>query len=498
MNHADNPNAPKSIEKMLRRLNSKECLQALRSELKFILDGLGGIESEGERNTVFEKIIRISLKKCNANVLVVGKANHRQNLILSEKQQKAFIWFLPMLVKGQRTFNEQSKAEPGNQNIKIKLEGNSDDKYYWFVEKGMNDYQAWSVLTCARKDGKSKPEKSVPPMRLVELNKSNEESLAFFPGTFDRAPPNLNAGIEPKPLKRITVTETLKWTTATDTGPAKPVDVIKNLSSAKNQNLCRVICSELASAMEFHGENKGQFDVEKLIDVHLAICFGMLKGEDEREVCKLLFPPLMKARIAAGKQFQENPSVPDIQVPLEGDFGGQFSLFVEKKYGGQFFLFIEKCGGDQADVTGVRKELIQLGMPDKHELQGLSLPPSRPVPAVPKKISAERTFKFPQIEKTVVLSKKESPDLSLPQTPIRTSYFPQLRNPTFSNQLPPSPGLNGTVKFQSRQGISLNKIVMQLPERPGNPDTGSAGIDQVIQTKKIIATQLTPREDKSK
>lgn len=474
-------------------LENKEFRQVLRFELNLLLDAIKGIKDEQDRKSMTEKLIQLSLDKCHKNMLMIGKADTRTSVILSGKQQTTFYSFFPTLAREVSEFHAQSKAEPDNPNIKRKLEENSDGKYYWFIEEGMNDYQSWSVLTCARKDGKNKSEKNIPPIRLNKLNKLADEPQ-FFPGSFDRMPPNLNGDIRGK-YYRITFTES---------GPAKPrpCDVIMNLSDAKNKNLCQAICSELASAMEFHGENK-QANVEKLIDVYLAMCCVAIKGENEavqQETCNLLFLPLLKARIAAGKQFQENPSDPCIQVPLEGDFGGEFSLFVEKRYGGEFFLSMETWEKNKTNVTSSRIELMKAGMPCQHEY-ALSAPPSRSLPATPDGIS--QTVSIPQIDKPA--ANLQVPPSRPAALPLRTPAFPRLNSPTFpAPKLTSTPGLPRTQSVQIQgqgqlnlstdqrpgTGIPLTTHVMPVPksasENAGNPSTARV----------IHQTHSNPAEDK--
>lgn len=449
---------------LAKHIENKDFRQALRFELNWVLDNLKGVEDERDRKATFKQLIQFSLHKCEENALATGKI-HKKKLDLSEKQQKAFPLSFPRLVTAQLTFNEQYKAEPDNQNIKVPLEGKFDDKHYWFVEKGMNDNEGWSVLTGTRKDGKSKTEKSVPPMRLTELNKPDKETPIFFPGSFDRAPPNLNVGNEGKQYKRITATASWPAKAEAEAVP-EPGDVIKNLLSAKDGELYQVINSELESAIKIYGQNK-EVDVEQLITVHM-ICSNLIHG-DEKQVFESLFPPLVKARIEAGKRFQENPFDPGIQVPLEGHVG----LFVEKKYGDQFFLSREKWEGNKADVTCVREKLMELGMPDQYELPA---PPSGSLPAIPD-VAQAQTFPIPQI-------KKETPDLSLPPSrsvppaPLRTPNFPQLSNPTLPvRQLTPTPGSAGPRLLpdpvkpqisnglrQSNAGMTLNTMGLQVPK----------------------------------
>lgn len=97
-------------------------------------------------------VIHTFLEKCDQGNLIIIRDGKVIRPKLTEPQNDIFKLLLPSLIRARIQFNKENKADPGNQNIKIALDGMPDNDNLFFVEKIMQDGEEKIGLTYASKN----------------------------------------------------------------------------------------------------------------------------------------------------------------------------------------------------------------------------------------------------------------------------------------------------------------------------------------------------------
>jgi len=195
----------------LEHLNSATLCAAFHYELVSLIsnNGFQGDPNDADvlKHFGIQLAIAFTLDQCADNELKVVQGNNRVKVYLELEQQKTFILLFPRLVEAQLKFNAQLKSEPDNQKIRIKLNGNLNSEYDFFVEKRVSDGKKQIWLTYLKKS--ENPEKKTQKLMFLATPDQFDKPIDSGDELFCGEPvlPYAEQGPE---LPQVAVPETVK------------------------------------------------------------------------------------------------------------------------------------------------------------------------------------------------------------------------------------------------------------------------------------------------